>query len=544
MKITPLHNPEIYKSTNTNTKNVRYPYLSPLKYDTVSFGAMKKKAFSGIDFAVVEKFKAPIEKFNNHEDFQNWAKYKAEEIASQNYRGRRNETRIQRGKILKEWSEYVFTENDGYTNAMALLILNAVTKDLQADNDTLPPVLNKGVLADCMKEIDENTKQNPKYQFDLSKMYQNKLNVFYLSDKLNPTGETDTKWVVIPSKKHDPENFRTNVEKLKALSYKTWCTKTFNAEPYLATGDFHVYLENGQPKLGVRFVGDKIQEIQGERNNGNIPVTYLEIVDSHIKGNSFPLSVNAEKELISAYKIKKEIEKIQTDLREALEKNEEKTILEYFGIGVAEDKDGYLIITDYKQPADFYTFGDIGIDEKKLFRKIKSIKGTANFKDSRLTALGSLQSIGGNAYFRDSHITDLGKLQYIGGEADFSNSPIMKLGNLQNIGRRVFFRNSPVTSLGNLQSIGEDISLGGTNIRDLGKLQYIGGDADFQNSLVMSLGNLQNIGWNAYFSNSLLMDLGNLQSVGGNIFIKNSKFTISDFDNIPNGGIITRSLML
>ena len=63
---------------------------------------------------------------------------------------------------------------------------------------------------------------------------------------------------------------RNDIDKLKTLSYKTWCTKSFNAEPYLSEGDFHVYLENGQPKLGVRFVDGAVKEIQGVLNNGKI----------------------------------------------------------------------------------------------------------------------------------------------------------------------------------------------------------------------------------------------------------------------------------
>lgn len=62
-------------------KNIQKPHTvkpnpEPLTYDTVSFGAMKKKEFEGIDLAVVQKFKAPIEKFNSNIDLQNWAKEK------------------------------------------------------------------------------------------------------------------------------------------------------------------------------------------------------------------------------------------------------------------------------------------------------------------------------------------------------------------------------------------------------------------------------------------------------------------------------------
>ena len=32
---------------------------------------------------------------------------------------------------------------------------------------------------------------------------------------------------------------------------------------------FHIFLENGQPKLGVRFVGEEVEEIQGEKISVN-----------------------------------------------------------------------------------------------------------------------------------------------------------------------------------------------------------------------------------------------------------------------------------
>ena len=251
----------------TQNQRVTKSHLAPLAHDTVSFGAMKKNEFKGIDLAVVEKFKAPIEKFNSNEDLQNWAGDKAKTIAEKDFGGRQQETKIQRKAMLKEWADYVLNENDAYTNTTALLILNAITKDLKPDNDNIPPVLNKGVLADCIYKINEHTKSDPKYLFDLNKMYQNKLRVFYLGETETDTGKTDTKWVIIPSKEHDPENFEANVEKLKTLSYKTWCTKNNNAKPYLTEGDFHIYLENGKPKLGVSFVSNEIKEIQGERNN-------------------------------------------------------------------------------------------------------------------------------------------------------------------------------------------------------------------------------------------------------------------------------------
>ena len=64
-----------YRKVQSNAKHkcVNYPNLTPLTCDTISFGAMKKSEFEGIDLAVVQKFKAPIEKFNSNNDLQKWA---------------------------------------------------------------------------------------------------------------------------------------------------------------------------------------------------------------------------------------------------------------------------------------------------------------------------------------------------------------------------------------------------------------------------------------------------------------------------------------
>ena len=70
-----------------NKKPTQHLNIRPLAFDTVSFSSMKKSQFSGIDLMVVNKFKAPIEKFNSNEDFQKWCKDKLndEYISDEDY---------------------------------------------------------------------------------------------------------------------------------------------------------------------------------------------------------------------------------------------------------------------------------------------------------------------------------------------------------------------------------------------------------------------------------------------------------------------------
>ena len=548
MKVLSINNfTQQYNAKKETQKYSSYPNLAPLKFDTVSFGAMKKAQFKGIDRFVVEKFKAPIEKFNLANDLQAWAKKSIEVIKSKDFGGRCLETITQRKAMIKEWVDYITKGNSAYTPAIGLLILSAITSDLGEKDDNIPPVLNKGVLADTVSDTEKMLTNNPKAQLNFSKMYKNKLRSFYMED--TKTGETETKWVVIPSKKNDPENFEANVEKLKTLSHKNWCTKSFNAEPYLAEGDFHVYLENGQPKLGVRFEDEEIVEIQGEKNDTNIPVKYLELVKKYNKDNNFILSEDAENQVFWAERMKSRINTIKKNLGNSINLNtieDAEKVLNYLGLEAKRDenKDG-LIISEYKQRNYELTFTDLDIDENKFFNyiteingradfsdtqvtnlnKLEKIKGNACFTDSQVKSLGNLKIIEGNADFKESSITTLGNLIEIGGEADFSFSNIQDLGSLEKIGDCATFSNSKIINLGNLKVIGYDAYCSKSLIEDLGKLEKIGGDAWFKFSKLKSLGNLKKIGGNAYFNGAEIDNLGKLKEIKGDVNFKDTKIT-------------------
>lgn len=515
----------IINSKNNNKKN-----------HLPSFYAMKKADFRGIDFAIVEKFKAPIETFDVLADFQNWAGCIVEKIKNTNYLGRQLETIVQRKGILQDWFNYVIEENGAYTKAIQLLILSAITKNLGKKDDNLPPTMNKGVLTDCVSDLNKELEKDKKAKFDFSKMYQNKLRVFYSDD--TKTGESETKWVVIPSKKHDLENFEANVEKLKTLSYKSWCTKSYNAEPYLSEGDFHVYLENGEPKIGIRFVGNKIQEIQGERNDSQIPLKYFDLVNDYVGKNNFNYSNDTKEELKRAKINKLKFEKIKQDLSDTIENNDVVKIYEYFGINVEKDKNSKLILSEYKQPSCDFTYNDLGIDEQKLFNDVIRIKGNACFANSQLKTLGILERIDGDADFSYSKFIDLGKLSYIGKNATFLHSQVKKLGNLRFIGENVLFGNSFLLKFKDQDNYDRLVQEWCSNVIDLGNLEYIGGYADCVYAQFTSLGNVRYIGGNVLFNFSNVVSLGKLENVGKNIYLRYSRLKVSDFKDIKVSGSI------
>lgn len=146
-------------------------YISGNQYYNPNFQAMKKSQFKGIDYAVVEKFKAPIEKFDVIADFQNWAKTQVQVITERKFPARSNEAVTQRKWILKDWFDYVTKGNDAYSWAMRLLILAGVTSELSEKNDTLPPMLSKGVLADTVFRLNSELQAEPKKDFSFNKLF-------------------------------------------------------------------------------------------------------------------------------------------------------------------------------------------------------------------------------------------------------------------------------------------------------------------------------------------------------------------------------------
>ncbi len=277
------------------------------KCNPPSFTALKKSAFSGLDYAVIEKYKAPIEKFRFPADLQCWAHKMLENIAHKDFKGRTSEVTSKRRAVLQEWYNHLENHKSAYSNALKLIVFSALIKELKWSNDKLPPGLDKEVLTNTVSELNTAVNTNPKAQFDFNKMYETNLCSKMITEDLGNM-EAVSEWIVIPSKSKDSKNFLYNVEKLKILSYKTWCTKSSYAEPYLKNGDFHIYMEKGKPKLGMRLVGSKVVEIQGVLNNGKIPVEYLDILNSYIEKNNLKLNWITKEDIEIAQQAKAEMQ--------------------------------------------------------------------------------------------------------------------------------------------------------------------------------------------------------------------------------------------
>ena len=259
-------------------------YNRPTYTPGVSFCAMKKSQFSGVDFAVVEKFKAPIEKFDSMSDFIDWTSVQYAKICSKNYEGRNYETALKRESMVFNWDQEL-TIDSRYTYPEKLIIMNGVTKDMNPNDETICPIFNKPILDKTLGELKARLDADKKCQFDFGKMYKSNLRKMYV--KNSSANSDEAKWIVIPSKISDPEHFNQNVEKLQTLSCHEWCTKNSGARFYLSDGDIHIFMDHGKPKLAVRLDEDIVKEVNSEFNDYKIPEEYIDILDDYMKKNDF-----------------------------------------------------------------------------------------------------------------------------------------------------------------------------------------------------------------------------------------------------------------
>lgn len=119
------------------------------------------------------------------------------------------------------------------------------------------------------------------------------------------------------------------------------------------------------------------------------------------------IKIGVMKEIKETNYLEKQVIKIKSDLKEAIENNDASRIFEYFGVDVEADKSGLLTISEYRQPLSDITYSDIGIDENKLFERIKTIQGDADFSKSKIRDFGNLRIVGGEVYYNTPAIKQL-----------------------------------------------------------------------------------------------------------------------------------------
>ena len=427
-----------------------------------SFGAVKKSHLTGLTLACACIFKAPLEKFHSEYDLSNWAEENLQ-LLFENAEVLDNLP--QRAQRMQQWRNY-FRGNDGYIlpPPAALVIFNSIIKDLRPDNKKLPPPVNVDVINKTILEIEKAITEDNKYTFNFCKQYQKNLNLYFLKSSYSELDNENTGWVFIPSQSHDLEHFEDNINKLMLFSYKTWCTKSFNAPFYLAGGDFHIYMEKGNPKAVIRMYNDYIIEIQGEKNDKTIPCRYLKVIENRINSKHLTVTPKIQDLLKEAYLLDTRLAQIKKDLAQAIENNDIIQIFSYFNMQCEKENIcSYLLkkimaffsgksysrgyeLKNFFEPEDF-TLAELGINENDLFKKITKIKRDAVFTHSSVTNLGAVEYIGGSLSLYKSSVSCLGNLKYIGKNLNFKDSPLTHTGKLQMVNGIPIAGNIPVDDL-------------------------------------------------------------------------------------------------
>lgn len=376
-----------------------------------SFGISKFK-LDEFSLICANKFKAPLEKFKTIDDFKRWAEQElAKKTDLSQYSNKKSYVEKEIKKGLLQWKDYLQSDDLYKSNpALALVIFEGLTRDMAPNICVLPPVLNKPVLGKAVDNLKVRIKADPRAVLDFNKLYDESLVSEFTKDLADKTG-----WIKIPSKLNDIENFEQNCEKLRTLSHKNWCTKRFKSKEYLTGSDFYIYFQKGKPKVCIKTDGNKISEIQGERNHFRLPLPHLREIDNFLTSHKFE---NSQYYIERSQELTSDIEKIKTRFSKDFQDNQYEGVLEYLGYKPKVLEDGMLELESFNQPEE-YTFQDIGLNENEMFKKVKGISGDANFRYSNLSSLGNLEYVNQNADFRHSKLTDLGRLSYVGEDAWF-----------------------------------------------------------------------------------------------------------------------------
>lgn len=424
----------------------------------VNFCAMKKSQFKGFELECVNRFKAPIEKFNSIDDLKNWAEdLFSKKLDVNKYHCNDCFVNAEREDIIANWKLFFNSDKNFKKNpALSLIISEDITKGLSAKNHDIPPILYPKVLIQTLRQIRKNMAQNKGYFFNFDKIYKQNLRGQVTKDVETIIDTKDNKWIKIPSADSDPKNFDINVEKLKILSSRHWCTKFTHARPYLSAGDFYLYLEKGNPKACIRMLNDSITEIKGEKNYEAIPCNYIDEINELINREHLDFRL-VKNNLDKAKAAQKEVENLKLQLEPLIKNNERENILKLFNIRAKIDNEGRMTISHFAQPSELYTFEDIGIVEDNLFKGLFKIERNADFSKSRLTTLETLETIGHDANFSHSIIRKAPALRSIGGLAKFSQSRLTDAHNLETIGFNAWMRDCSDIDFSALKEVGGDL---------------------------------------------------------------------------------------
>ena len=409
-----------------NSQIVRTAANVPQKVK-VETGLRSKAKITGFEKIVVDKYEPTEEVWRNEEATKKWAEEKYQDFKNREYVSTRNtaedpelgkKVTEKRKEILDEW--YKFMESDENIQKdpfIKVLLCDYITKELEPERSTTPPVLNKEVVKQILGDASNSS------NFSFNNAYTKKMKELSAKNsqgqKVEINGRKGT-WYTVPKTDSSSPDFKSNAAKIRAFSDGTnWCIRTWNAEPYVQRGAMHFFVdENGLTQICIREDGGagSIYEIQKRQQNATIPVAYLDVIDSYIKEHDLKPQTTCADRIAKAQEQKPEFDKLKAELTDMNNKKDYKGILKKMGIDVKTLPDGTFQISHYSSYIKEIALADFGINENELLANVSIIKGNADFKDSNVTSLPNLRKVGGLLDFKYANISNIKNLKSINGK--------------------------------------------------------------------------------------------------------------------------------
>jgi hypothetical protein len=295
--------------------------------------------------------------------------------------------------LFFKWWKYI-TKQYHNSPAFQYILLKPIIDSSPEDVKNGPLGLNDQAVSQIYEEVYKNK------QVNIGRSYRKALAKIDVDELNKEQKDFSEGWIRIPSLKNDRENFIENVQRLKNLSIpRGWCTGQNMANPYLSRGDFWLYIENGEARVAIRFIGDNIEEIQGHQNQR--PYSYFDKIEQLIESKGFDKQSEHYKQL---YESKKYNDRFLQDIKSA----EDGLI----SIEIVHNDIAYDIISELEEQArkvlpSIHNISNL-IAQKwgKLSQKIRDIDSVKeNFKEfTENKILSSLSGQPGSSSFWGSKI--------------------------------------------------------------------------------------------------------------------------------------------
>ena len=156
--------------------------------------------------------------------------------------------RAREGNIAR-WKNYFDNVNteQGSDPFWKSYVAHGVVNTFDAKKPNTGETFNAAALATVYGKFLEGTAPNFTKAYRAAKMA--------ATADLVELGDAQNGWRKVPQTAKSDQNFAERVAEVQAISSESWCTKTYNAAPYLEKCDFWVYVNNGKPELAIRFEG-------------------------------------------------------------------------------------------------------------------------------------------------------------------------------------------------------------------------------------------------------------------------------------------------